>query len=151
MAKTLVELPEIDLKHYSKHLKKLKTYANALGIKIIYKKNPISEGVYVHTRNLIYIEKELSESTEIAVLLHELGHAIDTDFMTPKRCYKIEKAYDAAEKGKLTTYNRRIILKCERDAWNRARLIARRLKIKLGKWFDEAEEVCLDSYKKYKK
>lgn len=139
-------MPEINLKHYIKYLKALEKFANALNIKVKFKIID-SDGVYVPSSNTIYIDSEQSESGEIASLLHELGHVIDDIVMPDDVEEKKNKAYTVIYGKKYTKAQKRLVLRCEKAAWKNGRYLAKKLKIKLGSWYDEAEEHCIKSYK----
>ena len=132
------------LKNYEKYLSKIEFYAKAIGIKIEYAEEP-SEGAYIPARHKVRIDTDLSESSEIATLLHELGHEMDDTLTVP--VYKLERAYEATYKDKPTKAQLKLVLECERKAWYYGKVIAAKLKIKLGKWYDECEKNAIAGYK----
>lgn len=146
MGKKELSFPETNLKHYHKYIKRLNIFAKSIGLKIHYRDNLVSEGVYVPLTFRVYIENDLSESSEIAILLHELGHSLDLGLIDIEQNKVIENAYAAYEKPRCSVKNKRIVMKCERTAWKNARVIAHRLKIKLGIWFNDCESLCLKTY-----
>lgn len=149
MVRTSVGMPENDLKHYQLYLDKLKSFAKAIGVRIVYKDCEGNDGFYIPTRNLVYIENDLSESSTVAVILHELGHCMDLTFIDQEKSNKTEEAFERFYSTKKRKRNdKRIVIACETRAWKYGRGIASRLKIKLGVWYDDAEECCLTSYKK---
>ncbi len=126
-------------------------FAKSLNIDIMYTEVD-SEGVYIPARNLIRIDSDLSESSTIAVFLHELGHVLDinlVDLSTSRIKSRIERAYTALDKKKATKTQIACIVKYETRAWDLARSLAKKLKIPLGKWFDQAQTCCTNSYKEY--
>jgi hypothetical protein len=68
-----------ELKHYTRYVNSLHKFAYMLGIKIVYEGD--EDGVYVPSRNLIRISPDLSQTEEVASLIHELGHVVDFLFM----------------------------------------------------------------------
>lgn len=138
------------LKHYEKYKEKLLKYASGLELRVEFKEE-FSEGIYLPSKRLIRVDTELDESTEIAVLLHELGHAID-DAMTEEALLgPIGKAYSALYKGKPTTKQVTLVLKCEANAWELGKMIAKQLRIPLGKWYDYEITTSLDAYAEHSK
>ncbi len=141
-------MPERALKHYEAYLERLFAFAKATGVKIRYDENQSSEGVWMPSIRKIKLDTDLSQSGEIASLLHELGHSLDDMLSTPAKLdEKLYKAYDAMYKDTCTKKQRALVVACEERAWNNGRDIANRLRIRLGKWYDQAEKYCLDSYK----
>lgn len=140
-------MPEIDLKHFEAYSQRLRNYAAANGITVIYKDHTI-EGEWDPRTNSVYIDSEQSQSSEIACFLHELGHSID-DLVSKPDTYesKVWKAYDAMYANKATPKQTALVLEIEERAWKNGRDIAARLKIRLGKWYDQAEACCLASYR----
>lgn len=149
MVRTSLGMPENDLKHFVKYLDKLRSFAKAIGIKIIYKDCNGHDGFYVPTRSKVYVDSDLSESSTIAVVLHELGHCMDITFIDEEMSSKTEQAFTRFySKKKRRSGDKRLVVACETRAWRYGRGIADRLRIPLGKWYDEAQESCLTSYKK---
>lgn len=135
------------LKHYEEWLDRIEKYTKASGIKI--ERTSSEEGVYIPTRNKICISPDLSESYEIAVLLHELGHAFDIGIVDKKINNKVELAYGAVYSGgKCTPGQLKLVLACEERAWDTGKVIAKNLRIKLGKWYDDARDRNIRGYKK---
>lgn len=139
-------MPGRSLKNYEKYLNALKMYADAIRIKVVYK-NSAEDGIYIPSRRRIEIDLDLPESFEIAILLHELGHSMDTVFAGEKIERSIDRAYKAIYKRKGTDIQNQLVMDCERRAWNYGRSIAKTTGIPLGKWYLEAEKHCLSSYK----
>lgn len=133
-----------DLKKYDEYLDKIKTYAAAIEIKIERKEEP-SDGVYLPTRRVIRVDPDLDESEEISVLLHELGHMLDdVIFMTDND--EINDAYSKVYVQKLTKKQLEIVLGCEQRAWDNGRGLAKKLRIRLGKWYDIEEKSAMEDY-----
>lgn len=125
-------------------------YAKAIGIKVTYKDTG-DDGVYIPNLHLIRIDPNLSDSHEIAALLHELGHSLDDALVGvagAKRLRAINKAYTKIYKAKHTPKQLRIVLQCERRAWKYGRAIAKKLHIRLGAWYGSYMDQCIQDYKK---
>lgn len=146
MGRTKVEMPGIDLKYYGEYRDRIEQYAAACGIKIKYD-NKDGEGSYEPHKRLIRIDPNLSDSCEIAVLLHELGHCLDNNLLTKKIDKKLSKAYTAVYRARETKKQLAIVVRCEIRAWKYARAIAKKLRIPLGKWFDDIQKYCIYDYK----
>jgi hypothetical protein len=136
------------LKNYLKYMEKLEHYAETLGLRIISREES-SEGAYNHNNSTIVIDPDLSESKEIAVLLHELGHAMDYHLTNKKLSPKIWSAYHYVlgdtppSQDKLET-----VMAAEVRAWENGAVIAKRLKIPLGKWYASERKSALLNYRK---
>lgn len=140
----------IKLKYYQKYLDRLLAYAKATGIKVKYKDTG-DDGVYIPNRHLIRISPNLSDSHEISALLHELGHSLDDALVGvagAKRFKALNKAYIRIYRNKHTPRQLRIVLRCERRAWKYGRVIAKKLHIRLGAWYDAYMQQCIEDYKK---
>lgn len=131
------------LKNYGQYLQKIKNYAKALNIKVEWREEE-ENGAYIPTRRAIVLDPDMTDSETIAVFLHELGHATEFAAYTPKIDKFTDKAYSAKRP---TRRQQRRIMDCERTAWNYGRVIAKKLRIRLGKWYDEHERDALNSYK----
>ena len=141
-------MPGKDLKHYDKYFKIIEKFAKAINLKIE-RKSVAGDGAFIHSRSKIVIDQDLEQSSEIAVLLHELGHAIDLSRQDEFETAVYNLAYNAVYDDNLCTEKHlQEVLKWEISAWKTARGLASLLKIKLGEWFDEEERDGLDSYKK---
>lgn len=141
-----------DLKKYEQYRSRLLMYAKALNIKIEYTTNIDSDGVYIPLRKLIKIDSDIGESEEIAALLHELGH-VDDDSLTAtvqgsKKFKALNKAYTKVYKNKHSKKQSAMVLRCERRAWKYGRALAKKLRIKLGRWYDLYMQQCIQDYKK---
>ena len=95
------------------------------------------------------MDDSLSQTDEIATLLHEIGHALSDLFDTPDADIKaINNAYGMIyTQEKVSDKNMSIVLATEQRAWDNGRELAKRLKIKLGKWYSDVEKACLKEYK----
>jgi hypothetical protein len=133
------------LKKYDEYLEKLLTYAQACEIEVIYTEVE-GDGQYVPTQRKITIDESLEDSTEIATLMHELGHSTDDALKDPKKLKKIDKAYKAFYSGESTEKQKKLVLECEEKAWFYGRGIARKLRIPLGKWYDLEQTEALKDY-----
>ena len=138
-----------NLKHYDVYMEKLHAYAQATGIKVVYNYKD-EESAYIQSRNQIKLDPQMSQSFEIAVFLHELGHSLDIATLDPhsKAYIRMEKAYAALYSRKFTKKQREEVLATEARAWDYAKIIAKQCKIRLGKWFTNAKDECLESYAK---
>ncbi len=140
-----------DLKNYEKYRSKLLMYANAINITVEYTTNIDSDGVYIPLRKLIKMDSDLGESEEIAALLHELGHVDDDSLVAvlagAKKFKALNKAYTKIYKNKHSEKQNRMVLRCEKRAWKYGRALAKKLHIKLGKWYDSYMRECLKGYK----
>lgn len=134
------------LKNYDKYLQQIELYARALKVEIIYKTDP-SDGAYDQRGSKLTIDPDLSESCEIATLLHELGHATDYSLIDIKSSCKIFDAYSKVYDDGGTKKDLKLVIESEVRAWDNGILIAKRLKIKLGKWYYMERESALNSYK----
>ncbi len=136
----------MNLRNYDRYFLILENYARANGVTIEYRDEPGS-GAWVPSRRKIVLDPGLSQSFEIAVLLHELGHLLDDTLFDKKREAKLDKAYGADHGGSATASQRALILLCEERAWNFGRGVAKKLRIRLGKWYDKAVAESLQSYR----
>lgn len=140
-------MPQRKLKNCQEYLRRLMLFAEATGVKVEYG-DIDSEGVWMPASNKIKLDNDLSSSDLIASLLHELGHSVD-DMIDTESAYqnRLYKAYNKIYVSKASKKQKYLVIECEQRAWNNAREIAKRLKIRLGKWFDDAEKYCLDCYR----
>lgn len=137
------------LKHTEAYFKRLHTFASAMGIIVISDIDVDGEGQWIPTRNKIKIDQDLADSQLIATFLHELGHALDDiTFNDPKHEERLGKAYYAVYQNTAKKTQTKLVVECEKRAWQKGRIIAKKLRIKLGKWYDEEEADCLAAYKK---
>lgn len=135
------------IKHFEAYQDRLKYFAKALGLKIRHADLHGEDGLYIPSRNMIKVDSDSSESRELAVTLHELGHCIDFELTNNSGSDSLEKAYDAHNAGTATSHQLGLVMACERRAWANGKLIARRLKIRLGSWYEEIAKECLKAHK----
>lgn len=136
-----------DLKNYEAYVKTIRLYAKAIGVKIVYEDQD-GDGAYVPKYRKIRVDPDLSETRELSVLLHELGHMWDFALIDKTTERKVDFASKAVYKNKATTKQLRFLIQCERRAWNYGRAIAKKLGIPLGKWYERVQNDCLSSYRK---
>lgn len=141
------DMPGRKLKHHDKYLQRLELYCKACDIKIKYVDKEIGGGAYDPHLRKLYVDEDLLESAEVAVFLHELGHSLDDTLVPTKASKKLSKAYKAVYSGRSSRKQLRAVIRCEKRAWHYARGIAKKLRIKLGVWFDAVEKYCLKNYK----
>jgi Zn-dependent peptidase ImmA (M78 family) len=134
------------LKNYDKYLEKIEHYAQACEITIKYGQED-GDGSYSPARRTVKIDENLSDSAELATLLHELGHVLDDSTRQRFEEPKLSSAYNAVYNKKPTKKQIELVLECEEAAWVYARAIAKKLRIPLGKWFDDEMKDGLDSYR----
>jgi hypothetical protein len=104
------------------------------------------DGEYIPNRRVIALDIDLDESSEIAILLHELAHSFDDALANPKTLKKLDKAYSAMFKNEANEKQAALILECEKRAWTYGRAIAKKLRIPLGAWYDKEEKSGLEGY-----
>lgn len=139
-------MPGINLKHYDDYLTRIELYARACGIKIKYDSKR-EECSYEPHRRILRMDPTLSQSAEIASLLHELGHALDDTLLTGRIERRLSLAYVALYAENNTRGQLNLVIECEERAWKYARAVAKKLRIKLGKWFDDYKDICIEDYK----
>lgn len=131
------------LPKYLEYLHKIKLYLRICEIKLE-RKYIDTEALWIPSRRAVVVDRELEESTEIAVLLHELGHSLDDALTRNQKSH--DRAYTAFYKGKASDTQKQLIRLCEERAWDNAEALARKLKIRLGPWFYSERKRCLRSY-----
>ena len=134
------------LPKYDNYIEKLSLYCRASEIAIEHKEYD-GDGAYVPTRRKIILDRDLDESTEVAVLLHECGHMLDDALNDPIELKKLDKAYMAFYKNEANDEQKELVYACEERAWNCGRAVAKKLRIKLGNWYDEEELISLADYR----
>jgi len=144
-------MPKNNLKHYGKIMNKLENFAEVSGIKIERGEEP-GDGSFHHSTNTIILDEDLESTAEIATLLHELGHAYDYKLAIKPLSNRIFSAYDRIYEPDRVPSKRDmdLVMAAEVRAWCNAELIAKRLKIKLGKWFFSERKACLSDYRRSK-
>lgn len=135
------------LKNYGSYIKRLNKFSAALGITVIHHHEVEGDGVWMPARSRIKIDKNLSQMEEISTYLHELGHALDDLHGGIKSSTRLHKAYHAVYSEKARKSQTQLVIECEARAWAIGREIAKKLKIRLGKWYDYAESVSIKAYK----
>lgn len=142
-------MPGRTLKNYEIYKAKLMVFAKLLRVRVVYIDRGV-EGSWSVANRRINIDEGLDESTEIATLLHELGHCLHDAFTnsSPRTQNAINTAYSDFYNEMHRKYQKDIVLKSEKMAWDNGRMIANVLSIRLGKWYDREEEVCLRDYRK---
>lgn len=133
------------LANYDLYITNIQLYIRASKLKLKYKE--VNMGAYIPSRNLIVIDTDLTDSEEIAIILHELGHALDHVLINKTDFDICEKAYAAVYAEKYTGKQKREVLKRERTAWKYGEAIAKMLRIPLGSWYYACRKVCLDDYR----
>lgn len=136
---------EKPLKNYRLYVKAIQLYAKAIHIKLEFSAYD-GDGAYVPSKRLIRVDPELSEAPTVAVLLHELGHALDDTLMSKKRFREVDRAYRNVDTPRYKKH-KKAILRTERRAWEYGKIIAKILGISLGKWYDNARDLRLKAYK----
>lgn len=134
------------LKNHSRYLEKINAYAEAVGVNIEYS-HIDSEGSFSPSRRRININPDLSDSEEIAVLLHEFGHFLDDSILHLKPDHELNIAYGRVYQGDPTAHQSALVLECEKRAWEYGKVVAKKLRIPLGKWYVECRQYCLKEYK----
>lgn len=135
------------LKHYEAYLSRLLAFTQAMNLKLIFEEDVPGEGIWSPHSGKIRIDDDMTQSDTIATILHELGHSV-TDLPTrePKISDELYESYPAVYKGKAKQWQIDVVVEEEKKAWARGRDIAARLKIRLGKWYDVAEEESIKGY-----
>ncbi len=133
------------LKNYLIYKKKLLDFASTFEVSVIYKNFP-GEGKAENKK--ITLDTGLSQSAEIATLLHELGHVLDDLSFTTDEYNKISKAYTRIYDDNCSREHKETVLEREKAAWKYGRNLATQLGIRLGKWFLVEEKVSIASYRK---
>lgn len=136
------------LKNFDTYRDKLEAYSKACELTLEYRDHD-GDGTYFPSRRKIVIDKDLPESTEIATFLHEIGHSMDDTLHSKSMEKKFDKAYKAiySKRKKPTPQQKELVLGCEERAWMYGRAIAKKLRIPLGKWYDEEQTDALKSYR----
>lgn len=138
-------MAEIDLKHYDDYLERLTNFADAIGVKIRFTKYDNDDAKWSPAKSTISLDEDMSQTDMIASFLHELGHAL-ADLVLDTDQSMIEAYSKIYDEGRYTKKHKKIVIAIERQAWYIGRLIAARLKIKLGAWFTQCQKDSLNSY-----
>lgn len=134
------------LKKYDEYFDSLETYLMASGMELVFSEEVTGLGEFVPSLRRIVIDENLEDSTEIAVLLHELGHQFDDALKDPKQMKKLDKAFPAFYKGKANKKQKKLVIECETRAWEYGKGIAKKLRIPLGKWYEQEKVEALKEY-----
>lgn len=135
------------LKNHEKYRQALLGFAKSLNIKVVFKYDD-GNGSYIPESRKIIIDNELTNSDEIATLLHELGHVLDEGLIKDSPFYnRLNKAYGRIYKKSVTKAQKALVIKCEKRAWVYGRAIANILGIKLGLWYESIAKQCIDAYR----
>lgn len=137
----------MDLKYYKFYRRSLLKYVKAIGWKIM-RGHYETDGMMVPSGKYIQLDKELSQSDEIAAILHELGHTMDDTIMNLGNHQRVEIAYNAIYTKRYTKAQLDLVMATERKAWKYGRVIANMLQIRLGKWYTKYQNQCLRSYRR---
>lgn len=140
------------LKNHDSYFNKILDYANSIGVTIYFYKDLDSAHYESHGKK-VYIDPKYKNSDLIAYLLHEIGHFEDDLYTSSKT---VEKLYVLADKKSdkgipLSDKEYNCIIQCEKNAWYHGAIIARKLKIPLGKWYKKIEKESLLTYQKIKR
>jgi len=135
------------MKKYDLYISRLLAFAKALGISVTWKRLGSYEAYYRPDNNSITIDDELDPESEIASMLHELGHAVDEYRVERLNQEDVSRAYTAWYEGRDTRSQRKKVLAEERAAWRIGRIIAKNLKISLGKWYAKEQKESLAVYR----
>lgn len=118
-------------------------YAKTRDIRVT--KLDIAGAAYSPQNRTVFISDEIDDdTTELTLLLHELGHSTDPNLYKMTR---VTKAYHSLQAGKATGPQRRMIMKTEVRAWIAGRMIAGVLGIKLGSWYAKTMQENLRGYR----
>lgn len=139
-------MPGITLKYYSEYIDRIIAYIEAHNMKLEYKVHD-NEGTYIPAKRLIRIDPDMSDSQEIATLLHELGHTLDDSIVQGKMESRICLAYNAFYKNKASRSQKDLVIETETRAWRYGKVVAKNLRIRLGKWYDKEAEDALATYR----
>ena len=134
------------LRNYNIYYNKILDYCKVIDVTVYFKKE-LNNAMFITKGRKIYIDPNFNESEIIACLLHELGHFID-DTLNNKQFDKLyEKAYKKMDKDRaLTKKEFNCILMCEANAWTHGEVIAKKLKIPVGRWYYKTMQNYLVSY-----
>ncbi len=137
----------MDLKHYGRYIRYIKAYCSAIHLSLEFS-NKDDEGAYIPSLRKIRVDPDLPESSQLAVLLHELGHVLDDTLLAKKKFRQMERAYMKVYSHKCSKKQKRVVYRAELRAWEYGRVIAKILDIRLGKWYDKYRSKCLQGYRK---
>lgn len=135
------------LKNHLTYYNKILDYAKSIGVEVFFY-HKLNNAYYQSYGKKIYIDPDFKEADQIAILLHELGHFEDEIFTSDK---KVEKLYERAaikcdEDIPLSKREFNCLINCELNAWIHGAIIAKKLKIPLGKWYKKIQDKSMVSY-----
>ena len=139
------------LRNYQKYLNKLLDQSAMWEVTVYSAALKSNLGEYVSGKRVINLEETMDQSEEIAVLLHELGHFLD-DMEDPgfNNGKILLAAYGVInvkeENAVLSRKAKALVIECERRAWAKGRVLAKKLKIPLGSWYDVEELAGIAEY-----
>lgn len=134
------------LSSFREYKRRLLLYAQANGISVVYTADKDSEGEWLPLVRRVKIFPDMTNSSEISTLLHELGHALDDTFADPKTCKRILRAYAAYYAGRPSAKQHQVVIDSEVRAWMYGIRIAKILKIRLGTWYGKEMAISLKEY-----
>lgn len=134
------------LKNYLVYKNKLLDFARACNISITY--TPGDNEGSMESSKKITASSNMSQSAEIATILHEIGHVLDDMSLTLADRTKVDKAYGKIYTDNYSHKHKQTVLEREKAAWMYGRRLAAQVGIKLGKWFITEEKEALASYRK---
>jgi len=137
---------------YTAYAKVLK-YAQGVGIRVVHKDDSDDgDGVYMQSRSKIVIDSENHIHIMLYALLHELGHHLSDQFYERRVGSELDKAYKRCYTNKkMSRLHQNLVVACERRAWDHGEIIAKMLKIKLGKAYKRYRYENLRTYKENNK
>lgn len=147
-----------NIKNYNIYLNKLLDYCKLVNV-VVYdaklkndKDDSYFTGEYRTRGRVIKLEESLTQKETLAVLLHEIGHFIDEMFDPEKANHKnLLSAYQKFFSNKPMTHKQKLlIIDCETTAWNYGRVLAKKLKIPVGDWFEKEMMAGLAEYNSIK-
>ena len=143
-----------NLKNFDKYLQKLELYAKAIKVKLVSRDLDGCGGSYAPWNRMLKVDHDIEGSSLIATILHELGHEMDDSLredLDKKMYSKIMSCYVAVYSDKHTEEQLALVIECESRAWDYGKVIAKKLKIPLGKWYTNEAKECVAAYKDTKK
>lgn len=132
---------------YNKYMTKLVSYAKLHNVDVVYKDldHEEAEALWIPSARRISIDKKDKTYAHIVSnFLHELGHFSD-DHRPKADVNYTNKAYERFNKNKrMTAKQKNRVLLEEKRAWEEGEIIGKKLKFKLGKWYDKYKNEALD-------
>jgi hypothetical protein len=137
---------ETRIKNYRLYIQRLEKYAKSVNIRVV-RSQQDGDGEYDTQNSVLYIDPDLDEDDELSTFIHELGHAFDYMLSHKKLSPKIWRAYEKVYYKKPNQEELDTVVEAEVRAWEIGKLVARRLKIPLGKWYAKARKSSLLNYR----